>query len=112
MAATSHFDRIGLEAPYAEVEDLNQYILLGGGDLNGILKSFRQHTYETSEFRDIVDYIKNFNKTVKVLFYGYDFQSPYKVLKNLRAEIKGPQALLAADKKTKLLATQSQGLKL
>lgn len=99
LLTTSHFDRIGLEAPYAEVEDLNQYVLLGNGDLNGILKSFRQYTYETSEFRDIVDYIKNFNKTakVKVLFYGYDFQSPYKVLNNLRAEIKDPQALLATD---------------
>ena len=99
LLSSDHYNRIGLEAPYAEVEDLNQYVLFGNGDPNGILKTFRQYTYETSEFRDIVDYIKNFNKTakVKVLFYGYDFQSPYKVLKNLRAEIKNPQALIAAD---------------
>lgn len=95
----NQYDRIGLEAPYAEVEDLNQYIVKGEGNLNEILKSFRQYTYETREFADFINYIKAYNTTarVKVLFYGYDFQSPYKVLRNIRLILKDPLAISAAD---------------
>ncbi|QNF34404.1 erythromycin esterase family protein [Adhaeribacter swui] len=93
------FDRIGLEAPYAEVEDLNQYLIDGKGDLNEILKSFRQYTYETREFVDLIKHLKMHNATAKtkVLFYGYDFQSPYKAMSNLRSALKDPPALSAAD---------------
>ncbi|HEY0667965.1 MAG TPA: erythromycin esterase family protein [Sphingobacteriaceae bacterium] len=99
LLAFNQFDRIGLEAPYAEVEDLNQYILKGEGNLNEILKSFRQYTYETREFADLVNYIKAYNTTarVKVLFYGYDFQSPYKVIRNIRSILKDTLALSAAN---------------
>lgn len=93
------FDRIGLEAPYAEVEVLNTYLVKGEGDLNDILKSFRQYTYETREFVDLINYIKVYNVTAKkkVLFYGYDFQSPYRALKNIRLTLRQPVAISAAN---------------
>lgn len=93
LISVRHYDRIGLEAPYAEVEDLNQYILYQKGDLPQILKNLRQYTYETKEFADLIRILLVFNKDakVKVLFYGYDFQSPFKALKNLRLAIQDKQ---------------------
>ena len=93
------FDRIGLEAPYAEVEVLNRYLEKNEGNLNEILKSFRQYTYETKEFVSLINHIKLYNHTakVKVFFFGYDFQSPYKALRNIRSVFNTPTAMLAAD---------------
>lgn len=40
LAKSNNLTKIALEAPYAEVENLNAYILKGKGDLPQILKSF------------------------------------------------------------------------
>jgi erythromycin esterase len=98
LLSAGHYDRISLEAPYAEVEILNNFLLNEEEDdhkdgiavLPGILKSFRQYTYETREFDDLIRSLKAYNKRIKkkILFYGADFQSPYQVLINLKAAVK------------------------
>jgi len=99
LLRVGHFDRIGLEAPYAEVENLNIYITGGNGDPKEVVKSFRQYTYETAEFIELINQIRSYDETakVKVLFYGYDFQSPYKTLATLRSAIKDPHAISVTD---------------
>lgn len=79
------YNLIGLEAPFAEVENLNNYVLEGKGDLKEILKDFRQYTFECSEFESLVESIRNYDKKVvsKVKFFGFDFQSPFGALNYL-----------------------------
>jgi erythromycin esterase-like protein len=77
--------KIGLEAPMAEVEVLNRYILDGQGDLKQMLGSFRLFNYECKEFTELVESIRKLNKSAKtpVLFYGFDMQSPFQSLQNI-----------------------------
>ena len=78
--------KIGLEAPMAEVENLNTYLLSDSGDLKMILKSFQLYSYECEEFVDLVETVKMINaqQGKKISFFGFDFQSPYQVLNNLK----------------------------
>lgn len=77
--------KIGLEAPMAEVDLLNQFIAGAGGNLKEILRSFRLYSYECSEFADLVETVKtiNLNKSEKIKFFGFDAQSPFQALKNM-----------------------------
>lgn len=79
------YNLIGLEAPFAEVENLNSYVSEGRGVLKEILKSFRQYTFECAEFESFVEGIKDYNHKAisKVKFFGFDFQSPYASLQYL-----------------------------
>jgi len=79
------YNLIGLEAPFAEVENLNNYVLEGKGDLREILKSFRQYTFECSEFESFVEGIRDSNRKtfLNVKFFGFDFQSPFASLQYL-----------------------------
>ncbi|WP_285011010.1 erythromycin esterase family protein [Pedobacter faecalis] len=79
------YNLVGLEAPFAEVENLNGYVLEGRGDLKEILKSFRQYTFECSEFESLVESLKDDNKHAvsKIKFFGFDFQSPFGSLEYL-----------------------------
>ncbi|MDJ1466665.1 erythromycin esterase family protein [Xanthocytophaga flava] len=78
--------KIGLEAPMAEVEDLNGYVLDGRGDLKSILKSFRLYNYECAEFVDLVNQVQEINKNrkTKITFFGFDIQSPFRSLEKIR----------------------------
>jgi erythromycin esterase len=102
---SGHYDRISLEAPYAEVEILNEFLLKGDSaklkgddDLPRILRSFRQYTYETREFEELIRSLLAYNKTAskKLLFYGADFQSPYQVLINLKPALKNDSRAMQA----------------
>ena len=77
--------KIGLEAPFAEVENLNAYILDGKGDLREILKSFRLFNYECKEFIDLTENVKLLNESVKspITFFGIDMQTPFQALQNV-----------------------------
>ena len=77
--------KIGLEAPFAEVENLNAYILDGTGDIQQILKSFRLFNYECKEFVDLVENIRLLNASRQNLltFFGIDMQTPFQALQNL-----------------------------
>ena len=79
------YNLIGLEASFAEVENLNNYVLEGRGVLREILKSFRQYTFECSEFELFVEGIRDYNRKAisKVKFFGFDFQSPFASLQYL-----------------------------
>jgi erythromycin esterase len=102
---SAHYDRISLEAPYAEVEKLNEFLLKGESallkgddDLPRILRSFRQYTYETREFEELIRSLQAYNKMAskKLLFYGADFQSPYQVLINLKPALKNDSRAMQA----------------
>jgi erythromycin esterase len=100
LITAGRYDRIGLEAPYAEVEELNQFLLAHKGELGQLLKNLRQYTYETAEFADLIYALQLYNKQakIKVLFYGYDFQSPFKALANFRTAARGnPEIVPAID---------------
>ncbi|KQS27820.1 erythromycin esterase family protein [Dyadobacter sp. Leaf189] len=95
--------RIALEAPVAEVENLNAYLLTGSGDLKAVLKSFRLFNYECQEFVDLVAEVKTLNKTAKkpITFFGVDMQSPFQALQNISASCFSADKA-AADSVTKL----------
>jgi erythromycin esterase-like protein len=77
--------KIGLEAPIAEVEQLNSYISGGQGNLKQILASFRLFNYECQEFNDLVESVKILNKSTDrpICFFGMDMQSPFQSLQNI-----------------------------
>ncbi|MCF0049290.1 erythromycin esterase family protein [Dyadobacter sp. LJ53] len=85
LVKSSGLTKIGLEAPFAEVENLNAYISEGKGDLRQILKSFRLFNYECKEFVDLVENVKLLNRSVKspLTFFGIDMQTPFQALQNL-----------------------------
>lgn len=77
--------KIGLEAPMAEVEQLNAFLQDGRGDLKEILRSFRLYGYECAEFANLVEQVGRIGKAMgKVIrFFGFDMQSPFQSLQNL-----------------------------
>jgi erythromycin esterase len=85
LAKSSGLTKIGLEAPFAEVENLNAYILENKGDLRQILKSFRLFNYECKEFVDLVENVKILNGSLKspLTFFGIDMQTPFQALQNI-----------------------------
>lgn len=86
LAEDPAFTKIGLEAPMAEVEQLNAYLDNGNGDLKAILRSFRLYGYECAEFVDLVESVGRLRKTrgKAIRFFGFDMQSPFRSLQNLR----------------------------
>lgn len=86
LADDPAFTKIGLEAPMAEVEQLNAYLDNGRGDLKAILRSFRLYGYECAEFVDLVESVGRLGKTRSkaIRFFGFDMQSPFRSLQNLR----------------------------
>lgn len=89
LASEKRITKIGLEAPMAEVSELNKVVLGKEGDISQILKSFRLYGFECSEFVELVDAIKSINsqRSEKVEFFGFDFQSPFQVLENLSGSL-------------------------
>jgi erythromycin esterase len=85
LVKSSGLTKIGLEAPFAEVENLNTYISEGKGNLRQILKSFRLFNYECKEFVDLVENVKLLNGSANSLltFFGIDMQTPFQALQNL-----------------------------
>ncbi|MGG7665708.1 erythromycin esterase family protein [Dyadobacter sp. BHUBP1] len=86
LAADPALTKIGLEAPMAEVEQLNDYLLKGRGDLEAILRSFRLYGYECAEFVDLIESVGKMGKArgKAIRFFGFDMQSPFQSLQNLR----------------------------
>jgi erythromycin esterase-like protein len=86
LATDRTLTKIGLEAPMAEVEKLNGYLHDGRGDLKAILRSFRLYGYECQEFVDLVEGVGRIGKArgSDIRFFGFDMQSPFQSLQNLR----------------------------
>lgn len=87
LSAKYKINKIGLEAPMAEVAQLNAYLLDGKPALTDILKSFQLYNYECKEFTELVEMVKEINRKnpTQISFFGFDFQSPYQTLQNLSA---------------------------
>ncbi|MDQ6481895.1 erythromycin esterase family protein [Dyadobacter sp. LHD-138] len=85
LVARKQLTKIGLEAPMPEVDLLNKFVAGEGGNLKDILKSFRLYSYECSEFMDLVEAVKtiNVNRRDKIIFFGFDVQSPFQSLQNM-----------------------------
>jgi erythromycin esterase len=85
LVADKSINKIGLEAPMAEVDKLNDYIFKNEGDLKAILKSFRLYNYECTEFVEMVESIKSLNQSGKqnIRFFGFDMQSPFQAIQNI-----------------------------
>ena len=85
LASKNLVTKIGLEAPVAEVDELNKIVQGKGGDLRQTLKSFRLYSYECSEFVELVEAVKSINhqRDKKIAFFGFDVQSPFQVLDNM-----------------------------
>lgn len=102
LSSKNLITKIGLEAPMAEVDELNKIVLGKGGDVRQILKSFRLYSYECSEFVDLVNTVKSINsqQAKKIVFFGFDVQSPFKVLDNLLSSLpKGDKSVTDSLKK-------------
>lgn len=86
LADDPAFTKIGLEAPMAEVDKLNDYLLGGRGDLKAVLRSLRLYGYECTEFVDLVENVGRIGKArgKEIRFFGFDMQSPFQSLQNLR----------------------------
>ncbi|MBF9255688.1 erythromycin esterase family protein [Pontibacter sp. 172403-2] len=108
LSSDKKIKKIGLEAPLAEVEDLNLYLLEDKGDLKSILKSFRLYSYECDEFSDLVSEVKKLNKDrkTKITFFGFDMQSPFRSLEKIMDLAKESNSF-PADAIRKLLHTYS-----
>ncbi len=104
LIADPKITKIGLEAPMAEVEDLNQYVLHDQGDLKTILKSLRVYIYECSEFAALINEVKEINKgrVNKIILFGFDLQSPFRSLENIAA-LAAKDPTIPADSIKKLL---------
>lgn len=79
---------VGIEAPWPEVQLINEYLLGNRQDLNSILKRLFFFSLNSEEFRDFILHIEDLNRSradsAPILFFGFDIQSPYLSLKNIR----------------------------
>ncbi|MCF0069465.1 erythromycin esterase family protein [Dyadobacter sp. CY261] len=85
LASDPSLKKIGLEAPMAEVDGLNDYIRTGAGDLKSVLRSFRLYGYECQEFVELVEEVRRIGNVDKrkLQFFGFDMQSPFQSLRNI-----------------------------
>ena len=70
------FTLLVMEGGYASSLPINDYVLSGTGDLSRILATYGAWPWDTKEVRDMIEWMRDFNKTVpekrKVKFLGYD----------------------------------------
>ncbi|PSL21516.1 erythromycin esterase-like protein [Dyadobacter jiangsuensis] len=104
LSADSQVSKIGLEAPMAEVEDLNLYLLESQGNVDKILKSLRLYSYECEEFKDFINKVKEINQSrkKKITFFGFDMQSPFRSLEKIN-ELSSEKDKIPSDTIKKLL---------
>lgn len=76
---------VAIEANMPEAYQLNDYVLYGQGDLKKLIK-IHFWLYQTNEFLFFIEWLRNYNKTVKnkVQLVGFDMQTPYSSLQILR----------------------------
>lgn len=104
LTQNDEITKIGLEAPMAEVEYLNNFLLNDQGDIREILKTFRIYSYECQEFVDLINAIKESNKgrKNKISLFGFDFQNPIGALENMK-KLKEQEPSFPVDSVIKLL---------
>lgn len=74
------FRIFAIEAPFAETEDLNAYVLRGRGSAQEALASLTMWAWDTEEVAALLDWMREYNadpaNTEKLRVYGFDTQSP------------------------------------
>ncbi|SFJ60475.1 Erythromycin esterase homolog [Olleya namhaensis] len=90
LIKNNNVTKIALEAYYTNTEDLNTYILKGEGNLKKILANIGFWSYYTIEFKELVIWLKNYNKKTnnKIIIVGVDSQSGGNALKILTERTK------------------------
>ena len=72
------FTVFAIEASYPACLNINNYVLYGKGDRASALASQKFWTWDTNEVADMIDWMREYNKTApqgkKVEFLGYDLQ--------------------------------------
>jgi erythromycin esterase len=70
------FTIFALETPTVEADRINDYVLYNKGTLSDVIKNLVYPSWQTKEMVDIIEWIKQFNKTTnkKVEFKGFDMQ--------------------------------------
>ena len=67
-----------LEASRARCRPINDYVLYGRGDLNQVVHGQGFFTWDTKEFADLVEWMRDYNRGVsdaqKIQFFGMDVQ--------------------------------------
>ncbi len=76
LIKNNNVTKIALEAYYTNTEDLNTYILKGKGNLKKILANLGFWPYYTIEFKELVIWLKDYNKKTnnKITIIGVDSQ--------------------------------------
>lgn len=83
------FQAFAMEAPYAGCVAINEHVLHGKGDRETVLTGQNYVVWDTEEMSALIDWIRNYNKTVpnkkKVQFYGLDYSYNGEGAKNVLA---------------------------
>lgn len=76
LIKNNNVKKIALEAYYTNAEDLNTYILKGKGNLKKILANLGFWPYYTTEFKELIIWLKDYNKKTsnKITITGVDSQ--------------------------------------
>lgn len=90
LIKNNNVKKIALEAYYTNTEDLNTYILKGKGNLKRILANLGFWPYYTIEFKELVIWLKDYNKKTnnKITIIGVDSQPGGNALKILTERTK------------------------
>ncbi|OAA93293.1 erythromycin esterase family protein [Clostridium coskatii] len=79
------YNVFAMEASQADCMAVNDYILNGNGDPSKLIKNLGFWTWDTKEVLDMVEWMKEYNKTheKKIKFYGFDMQSSHTAAQNI-----------------------------
>ncbi|TLU65832.1 erythromycin esterase family protein [Thalassotalea litorea] len=74
------FTIFGIEAPFAESSDLNDYVLHGRGSAEEALASLTMWAWDTREVAAMLDWMRDYNadpeNETKLKIFGFDMQTP------------------------------------
>jgi erythromycin esterase len=79
------FNLFGIEAPFAESEDLNDYVLHGRGSAAEALASITMWAWDTEEVVAMLDWMRQYNadpaNQTKLKVFGFDIQNPERAVR-------------------------------
>ncbi len=76
FASEMGYTIFSIEANMPEAYDINEYVLTGKGNVKDLLKGMYFWTWQTKEVADMIEWMKEFNKSGKgkIQFTGFDMQ--------------------------------------
>ncbi|WP_211252200.1 erythromycin esterase family protein [Flavobacterium sasangense] len=80
-----------LEESFGACYFLNEYLQGKEGNLSELISNFRQHIWKTSEFKEFIIWVKNYNdsksKEDKIKFYGNDCMFNYELISIIKINL-------------------------